>query len=111
MDELLRDHGPAVILLFVVVLAAIIGAFYKLGWIAPRQKEWDGRTERRECTQHPIMNQKVCSLHGKLDDVEGKLDHVAERVQYILGLIEARWGRISKQSRNCYHNDKGDNYE
>jgi|PlaIllAssembly_1097288.scaffolds.fasta_scaffold395637_2 hypothetical protein len=94
MDQLLRDHGHSVIILLILVIASTLGALYKLGWIRPRDKDWDGKTERRECASHPVMTQKVCSLHKTLDDVETKLDIVAERVQYILGLIEARWGRI-----------------
>lgn len=98
MDQLIRDHGHSIIMLLIVVVASILGALYKLGWIRPKVKNWDGKTERRECAQHPVMNQKVCTLHSKLDDVEEKLDLVAERVQYILGMIEARWGRLHGDS-------------
>ena len=104
MDILFKEHGHTIIMLLVIVIASVLGALYKLGWIRPkpRKDEWDGH-ERRECALHPLMDQKVCSLHSTLEDVEikmgdvaEKLDNVAEKVQFILGLVEAKWGKLSK---------------
>jgi hypothetical protein len=93
MDELLRDHGHSVIVLLVVVIATVLGAVYKLGWLTPKQGKWDGKTERRECTQHPLMKQKVCSLYEKLEGLDLKVDALSEKLQYILGALENRWGK------------------
>ena len=81
-------------------VAAVLYALHKLGWIKmPRSKteDWDGH-ERRECAQHSGLNQKVCSLYEKLDDVEVKLGEVvnklglvSENVQYLLGLFDKKW--------------------
>lgn len=93
MDELLRDHGHSIIVLLIFIVATVLGSLYKLGWLRPRPKTWDGKTERRECSQHPLIQQKVCSLYEKLEDLDSKLDTVSEKLQYILGALENRWGK------------------
>lgn len=100
MDELIRDHLLRVISLLGIVIAGVIVALYKIGWLKVGQKDteeiptnrWNGH-ERRECAQHSALNQKVCALYTKLEDVDKKLDTVAEKLQYILGALENRWGQ------------------
>lgn len=78
-----------------MAIAATLGALHKLGWLRLGKKkadDWDG-TERRECSQHPAMSQKVCALYTKLDEVDKKLDSVAEKLQFVLGALESRWGK------------------
>ena len=96
MDELIRDHGTKLVILFSGVLSIVLGALYKLGWIrlggakGLKTQPWSG-VERRECAQHPALNQKVCSLYTKLEEVDKKLDSVAEKLQFVLGRLEERW--------------------
>ena len=98
MAELLRDHYIELISLISFIVAAVILALHKIGWIKLKKdtSEWNG-TERRECAQHPIITQKVCGLYTKLDEVDKKLDGVAEKLQYVLGSLETRWRKIDSQ--------------
>lgn len=98
MEDLIQQHGLKIIILFASVLAIVLSSLYKLGWLqigghrGLKTNPWNG-VERRECAQHPALNQKVCSLHTKLDEVDKKLDLVAEKLQFVLGQLEARWGK------------------
>ena len=95
MEKLIQQNPIQLLILFSGVLAVVLGALYKLGWIRiggfPDMKTapWTG-VEHRECAQHPALNQKVCSLYTKLEDVDKKLDGVAEKLQFVLGKLEAR---------------------
>lgn len=99
MDELLRDHPGKVIGLIIAVIAAVVATFWKIGWLnIPKSKEpeWDGH-DRRQCGQHPYLQDKVCSLYKKLDDLDEKLDALSNKMHIILGALEQRWGkRISR---------------
>ena len=94
MIGLIKDHPVEIVGLTGIVLAAALYALKYLGWIkmGAKTEDWNG-TERRECAQHPALNQKVCSLYLKLEDVDKKLDTVSEKLQYILGALENRWGK------------------
>lgn len=94
MDELIRQYPYKVASLISIVIAGVMWALHRLGWLRiGSRKKWDGLTERRECGQHPAMQQKVCSLYGKLEELDKKLDTVAEKLQFVLGTLEARWGK------------------
>ena len=101
MEKLIQQNPIQLLILFSGVLAVVLGALYKLGWLRiggfpdVKTAPWTG-VERRECAQHPALNQKVCSLYSKLEDVDKKLDSVAEKLHFVLGRIEERWGKISK---------------
>ena len=94
MIEILTKEPVKIITMAGFAIAAVLYALHKLGWLKMGQKveDWNG-TERRECSQHPALNQKVCALYAKLDEVDKKLDIVAEKLQYVLGALENRWGK------------------
>lgn len=94
MIEILTKEPVKIITMAGFAIAAVLYALHKLGWLKMGQKveDWNGN-ERRECAQHPALNQKVCSLYLKLEDVDKKLDTVSEKLQYILGALENRWGK------------------
>ena len=94
MIEILTKEPVKIITMAGFAIAAVLYALHKLGWLKMERKveDWNGN-ERRECAQHPALNQKVCSLYLKLEDVDKKLDTVSEKLQYILGALENRWGK------------------
>lgn len=101
MTDIIKDHYIELLSLLSMIVAVVITALYKIGWIrigkSYQSKEWNGTTERRECTQHPVITQKVCSLYTKLEEVDKKLDGVAEKLQYVLGSLEHRWREVDKR--------------
>jgi hypothetical protein len=94
MIDLIMKEPVKVVTVTGFAIAAVLYGLHKLGWLSMEAKDgkWNG-TERRECSQHPALNQKVCSLYVKLEEVDKKLDLVAERLQYVLGSLEGRWGK------------------
>ena len=103
MDELIRDHPTKVLTIIGIVITVVLWVLYQLGWSRPKKTlPWDG-VERRsdKCADHPQMQHKVCSLYEKLDDLDSKtdeavhkIDDVVKKTEFILGLIEARWGKL-----------------
>ena len=95
LDELIRDHPTKVAALVAFIIAGVMGGLYKLGWLrVSNRKEWDGNERRKNepCDAHEGLNGKVCALYAKMEAIDSKVDVVAERLQYILGSLEARWG-------------------
>ena len=94
MDELIRQYPVKVLSLAAVIVGGLLGGLYKLGWLRLRERKWDGHERRRgePCDQHTHMSNKVCSLYAKIEDIDKKLDTVAEKLQFVLGALESRWG-------------------
>jgi hypothetical protein len=94
LEKFVVENWGKIITIIGIVVAGLLGGLRKLGWLnlGNKPQEWDG-LERRECAQHPALNQKVCSLFAKLEDLDKKLDSVAEKLQYVLGALEDRWRR------------------
>lgn len=94
MDELIRQYPVKVLSLAAVIVGGLLGGLYKLGWLRFSEKKWDGSERRRSepCDQHTHMSNKVCALYTKIEAIDSKLDQVAEKLQFVLGTLEVRWG-------------------
>ena len=103
MTNLLKDHFFEITSLIALIVGAVLVALHRIGWLRIGRPEaveqWDGH-DRRQCLDHPLMQQKVCSLFTKLEDLEEligvlteKVNTATERLQYILGSLEQRWGK------------------
>ena len=87
MEKIMLEHWYQIVLIISIVVGAVLLALYKIGWLRiSKDSDWDG-VERRECAQHGSLNQKVCGLYTKLEDIDKKLDAVAEKLQYVLGRL------------------------
>ena len=96
MDELIRQYPVKIFSLAAIIIGGVVGALYKMGWLRVRKyAEWDGQERRRSepCDLHSEMHGKVCALYQKMEQIDFKLDSVSEKLQFLLGSMEARWGK------------------